>query len=114
MDIYEKLKKDQIEEFTADVIIWKEKVKFSLISACFFALCTAMIFFSPVLPNYIELSFSSATISVIFFISTYRRNEYLKMYKNNVRMIHSIHRQIDEAVEEFDKNFDAGKFDGKI
>ena len=105
----EKLKENQLEEFMADVIIWKEKVKFSLTTAVFFAFCSLILFVNPILSVYLAIIPTVGT--VVFLISAYHRNGYLKMHKNNVRMIHSIHRQIDEVIEDFDKRFDAGEFD---
>ena len=105
----EKLKESQLEEFMSDVIVWREKVRFSLITSGFFAFCSLILLIKPILSVYIATI--PAVVTVAFLISAYRRNEYLKMYKNNVRMIHSIHQQIDEAVEDFDKRFDAGEFD---
>lgn len=109
MRTIEELKEIQIKEFTEDVIVWKEKVKFSLVTAGFFAFCSLMLLANPIFSIYLALI--PMTGMIIFLISAYSRNGYLKMYKNNVRMIHSIHRQVDEAIEDFEKRFDAGEFD---
>lgn len=99
---YELLKDCQITEFTADFIAWKEKFKFSLISAGFFAFCTLFIAINSLFSIYFALV--PAILMIVFLFIAINRYGYFKMHKNNIRMIHSIHRQFNEIIENIENS----------
>lgn len=99
METLEELKSRQKEGYMIDIRLWSRKVKFSAMSAGFFALYALIMAFNPCFSIWFVIG--SLIIMAGFAISAIHRNSYLKMYRKNYTILSNAHNILDNIVEDY-------------
>ena len=96
----EVLMKEQMDDALNTVYLWENKLKFAIISTGFFIFSSIMCFINPDISNIFGYICLPAVL--VFGVLIIRSFNYLKMHKNFIPMIESLHRVFQELNNDLD------------
>ena len=94
------LMKEQMDDALNTVSVWEKKFQFAIVSAVFFIFSSVMCFVNPDISN--VFGYSCLPVVLVFGVLIIRSFNYLKMHRNFIPMVESLHRVIQADINALD------------